>query len=168
MLSTAKKGKFICTGPFFPIASPFWKKGEGVVLVYVFLLLAISLSYTNHIQWRQILTRTPSTSQSFIGLEARRPTITQTELHARDALNANTRIPNQHPLHDPSKSQQTGVYPIPLGRRVCETKSKKGCSRHRSSFMHRVYSAWREILSVPISCDIAMLSLQYPISLDTF
>ena len=32
-----------------------------------------------------------------------------------------------------------------LVRRVCETQSKKGCSRHRKPFMHRVYSAQRGI-----------------------
>ena len=35
--------------------------------------------------------------------------------------------------------------PLPLGRGVCETKSKIGCSKHRKSLMHRVYSARRGI-----------------------
>ena len=39
-------------------------------------------------------------------------------------------------------SQQTGL-PLPLGRGVCETKSKKVRSRRRKYFMHRVYSAQR-------------------------
>ena len=40
-------------------------------------------------------------------------------------------------------NQQTGVYPCPLRAGFCETKSKKGRSRHRKSFMHRVYSGQR-------------------------
>ena len=35
--------------------------------------------------------------------------------------------------------------PLPLGCEVCEAKSNKGRSRHRQSFMHRVYSAPRGI-----------------------
>ena len=33
--------------------------------------------------------------------------------------------------------------PLPLERGVCETKSQKGCSRHRKSFMHSLHSARR-------------------------
>ena len=35
--------------------------------------------------------------------------------------------------------------PLPLGRGVCETKSKKGRARDRKPVMHRVYSAQRGI-----------------------
>ena len=36
--------------------------------------------------------------------------------------------------------------PPALGRRVCETKCKKGCSLYRKPFIHRVYSAQRASL----------------------
>ena len=35
--------------------------------------------------------------------------------------------------------------PLPLGRAVCETKSKKGRARDRKPFGHRVYSGQRGI-----------------------
>ena len=44
-----------------------------------------------------------------------------------------------------TRFQQTGVYPLPLGRGVCKTKSKQGRARDRKPFMHRVYSAQRRI-----------------------
>ena len=48
----------------------------------------------------------------------------------------------------PHKSANRGPVrglPLPLGRGVCETKSKKGRSKHRKSFLHGVYSVQREI-----------------------
>ena len=43
--------------------------------------------------------------------------------------------------------QQTRVYPYPLGRRVCETKtkSKNGRSRPRKPFISRVFFAQRGV-----------------------
>ena len=40
-------------------------------------------------------------------------------------------------------AQQTGVYPYPLGAGSARPNPKKGLSRHRKSFMHRVYGARR-------------------------
>ena len=39
--STATKGKFIGTGHFFPRGMAFLEKGEGLILVYVFLFPAL-------------------------------------------------------------------------------------------------------------------------------
>ena len=46
------------------------------------------------------------------------------------------------PSHQGSANR---ALPLPLGRGVWETKSQKGCFRHRKSFMHRAYSAQRGI-----------------------
>ena len=42
-------------------------------------------------------------------------------------------------------TQQTGLYPYPLGAGSAGPNLKKGRYRHRKSFMHRVYSAQRGI-----------------------
>ena len=49
-----------------------------------------------------------------------------------------TQFPNHH------LSVNRGL-PLPLGRGVCETKSKKGRARDRKPFMHRLCSAHRGI-----------------------
>ena len=48
------------------------------------------------------------------------------------------------PPSKPKESANRGL-PLPLGRRACETKSKKGRARDRKPFMHRVYSTQRGI-----------------------
>ena len=43
------------------------------------------------------------------------------------------------------KKKKKGGLPLPLGRGVCETKSKKGRARDKKPFIHRVYSTRRGI-----------------------
>ena len=43
------------------------------------------------------------------------------------------------------KKKKDRGLPLPLGRGVCETESKKGRARDKKPFIHRVYSARREI-----------------------
>ena len=51
---------------------------------------------------------------------------------------------SSQPRKDPRNSANKGL-PLPLGRWVCETKSKNGGSRPRSSFISRVFCAQRGI-----------------------
>ena len=55
-------------------------------------------------------------------------------------------LPSRHPQSTSigTDSANRGL-PLPLGRGVCETKSKKGLARDRRPFMHKVHSAQRGI-----------------------